>query len=650
MPARNLLNAALRIVGLALAGAICAAVGGVPAPAAGEGVRDVADELAPLYRPGLLPRYRSGSEVGMASSYDRSGGNDDGFSGRHSYIRKEGERRLVLAELDGPGVVHRIWTPTPTDDPVAFYFDGEAIPRLRLRFSDLFSGKVFPFVRPIVGNEAGGYYSYVPIPFARSLKIVFEGERIQFHQIQYRRLPPGERVESFRTRWTAQQRAALDAAVRAWQAGRFPPPAGARLVETPFVLEPGQDVELFRAARGGRVLAIELEPAGILGGRYRDLLLRAEWDGQPGIHAPAADLFGFAYGRPAMRGLLLGVRDDVAYSSLPMPYDARASIHLAYARREGAGQPVVRGRARVWYSDVPRDRAREGRLYVTWRREVDPPRGKPYLLLDAPGPGHHVGTMLLAQGRKPGMTLFFEGDDVATIDGEVRLHGTGSEDAFNGGWYAMADRWDRGVSLPLHGALDYSLPMARTGGYRFQTADSSAFERSFRLTFEHGPEGNAEPVDYTSLAFHYGEHPSVHGTAPVPELRVNPSPREHMYFPQLMRMTIAGGTTVEHGEDLVVRAQDEGFVRLSLDELPAGRYQLYLSYSARPDGAEFSVWQRQRLVGDWRTSASATVRYLERQPVGEIGIGEGQDTVTIRTRAEGGKVFSFRHLVLERID
>ena len=619
--------------------------------AAGSRARDVADELAPLYRPDLLPRYRIGSVVGMASSYDRSGGNDDGFSGRHSYLRKEGERRLVLADLKGPGVIHRIWTPTPTDAPVAFYFDGEDTPRLRLPFSDLFSGKAFPFVRPIVGNEAGGYYSYVPIPFARSLKIVFEGERIQFHQIQYRLLPAGERIESFRTQWSDAQRAALDAAVDAWQRNDLPRPQGVRVVETPFTLAPGQEAELFRASRGGRIVAFELEPAELFGGRDKDLLLRAAWDGESAIDAPAADFFGFAYGRPAMRGLLLGAEDGIAYSRLPMPYDASASLRLAYEHRAGAHQPPVRGRARVWYSDDPRDRDREGRLYATWRREIDPARGEPYLLLEAGGRGHHVGTVLLAQGLKAGMTTFFEGDDVATIDGDMRLHGTGSEDAFNGGWYALADRWDRTVSLPLHGALDYNLPMARTGGYRFLPADKSSFEHDFRLTIEHGPENNAEPVDYTSIAFHYGEHPSARVVRPAQALRVNPEPREHMYFPQLMRLTTGNGTTVENVDDLVVRADEDGFVRVSLDEVPEGRYRLYLSYSLMPDGVEFSVWQRQRLVGDWRPSWAARERAVERQPVGELDLRHDNDTLTIKTRAgRGGNAFRLRRLILERLD
>jgi hypothetical protein len=143
----------------------------------------VSSELRQLYRFDTLPRYRQKSLIGMTSSFDRTGGNDDGFSGKYSFIRKEGAKRLVLAELQGPGLVHRIWTPTPTPDMIAFYFDGEPTPRLRLPFSELFSGKTFPFVRPVVGNEVGGYYSYVPLPYARSLKIVLEGEKIEFQQI-----------------------------------------------------------------------------------------------------------------------------------------------------------------------------------------------------------------------------------------------------------------------------------------------------------------------------------------------------------------------------------------------------------------------------------------------------------------------------------
>jgi hypothetical protein len=65
-----------------------------------------------------LARFRP-VEVGMFSSYDRTGLNDDGFSGTHSFLRKDGDG-LVIAELKGPGALTRIWTPTPIDAPIEF--------------------------------------------------------------------------------------------------------------------------------------------------------------------------------------------------------------------------------------------------------------------------------------------------------------------------------------------------------------------------------------------------------------------------------------------------------------------------------------------------------------------------------------------------
>jgi len=109
-------------------------IGSFLAVAKGEGVPAVEQ----LHRLDLLPRLKQSIRVGFVSSYDRTGGNDDGFSGKYSFVRKEAGG-LVLADLKGPGVIHRIWTPTPTDDETEFYFDGESSPRIRLKFRDLFT-------------------------------------------------------------------------------------------------------------------------------------------------------------------------------------------------------------------------------------------------------------------------------------------------------------------------------------------------------------------------------------------------------------------------------------------------------------------------------------------------------------------------------
>jgi hypothetical protein len=150
----------------------------------------------PLPRPGVeelhridaLPAFRRSVKVGGVSSYDRTGGNDDGFNGTYSFVRKE-PAGLVIADLKGPGVIYRIWTPTPSEEILEFYFDGEASPRLSLPFMDLFSGKRYPFLNPLVGIGAGGFYSYVPLAYKESVKVVVKSDRFHFYQINYATYP-----------------------------------------------------------------------------------------------------------------------------------------------------------------------------------------------------------------------------------------------------------------------------------------------------------------------------------------------------------------------------------------------------------------------------------------------------------------------------
>ena len=63
-----------------------------------------------MYRLDLLPRLKQSVKVGCVSSYDRSGGNDDGFSGKYSFLCKE-EGGLGIADLEGPGMIYRIHAP-----------------------------------------------------------------------------------------------------------------------------------------------------------------------------------------------------------------------------------------------------------------------------------------------------------------------------------------------------------------------------------------------------------------------------------------------------------------------------------------------------------------------------------------------------------
>jgi len=148
-------------------------------------------------------------------------------------------------------------------------------------------------------------------------------------------------------------------------------------------------------------------------------------------------------------------------------------------------------------------RENEGRFYAIWRRENPTTKGKPFTFVETEGRGHIVGFIQQSQGLESGNTYFFEGDDQTTIDGELVIHGTGSEDLYNGGWYDVTGRWDSKRSFPLSGCLGYKKHLGRTGGYRFFLGDAYSYRKSVLQTIEHAPTGNNLLNDYCAVTFLY---------------------------------------------------------------------------------------------------------------------------------------------------
>ena len=615
------------------------------------------NEVEQLKRVDLLPQYRHNQIIEQESSWDRTHGNDDGFSGEYSYIRKE-NGHLVLAEFEGPGVLNRFWTPTPTEDTLAFYFDGEKTPRLRIKFMDLFSGEVYPFTKPVVGNEIGGYYSYIPIPFSKSLKIVFEGDHIMFHQIQYRQLP-GVQVETWTGQFTEKDKQLLSEVNALWSdisptVNNYTSGISSDVEsqELTFTLQPGEEVAFFESDKGGRIVGFDIDGGTSFEGLHKDVILSATWDNEDveAIYSPVADYFGYAFGEPAMRSIVMGRHGTTNYSYLPMPYDNSAEMKLIYEKREGVQQNPISVTTKVFYNNNKRNSEDEGKLYTVWRREI-PEIGDFYTFLDTKGKGHYVGTVHHAQGLRPGMTLFWEGDDTTYVDGKMRLHGTGSEDYYNGGWYAILDRWDRGISMPIHGSLDYSLPMGRTGAYRFFLSDKMSFENEIYHGMEHGEVGNDFPVDYATVAFYYGAEPLKEKMEPAEELREVYLPTKHIYFPQLFDITLERGIQAIFGRGLEMTSFGNGALRIMLNDVPEGRYRILFNYHETPEGADFQIWQRQNKLTDWISTKSNKDSYRENIEIGEIHLTPQTNSITIQVRDnEDANKFELTLITLERID
>ena len=604
-----------------------------------------ATEIEKLGNISNLPYYWEGTTVKQFSSYDLTGNNDDGFSGKYSFIRKNKDSSLVIFEDKGNGVINRIWTPTPTSDTLDFYFGGAKKPNYSIKFSDLFTGKIYPFIAPLVGNELGGFFSYLPIPYKNGCKIVSRGKKMEFYQIQYRTYAKAASVKTFTADLDQAAKEALAQLGKTWASAAQP--AG-EVLHKEAVLHPGSTLILAELTNGGRITGIKLRHADVFRGLTKSVFIKITWDNerQPAVFAPVADFFGYAYGKESMQSLLLGSADNTNYIYFPMPFEKSAKIELVYLENlNGGSSKSIAIAADIYMVDKKYDASREGKFYAYWNPEKHTKPGIPHTFLAGKGKGHYVGTILQAQGLNPGMTLFFEGDDVTHIDGELRIHGTGSEDYFNGGWYALLDRWDRKMSLPLHGSLDYSLPFARTGGYRLFISDKMPFAKEITHTIEHGPEQNNKPGDYTSIAMYYAAQSiTTDQPQPVDEMMKIYIPDTLMVYPQLMQYTIGGAVKIEGN---ILHTTTGGQVKIDLSEIPAGKYKLYADMEKSPDGAEVMVWQRQKQLTDWISFNAEKRDFIPANFLCDIDLDDFKNAITLHIKRDESKsIVNISRLIL----
>ncbi len=601
-----------------------------------------------------------------------------GSAASTSFVRKE-PSGLVIAELEGPGLIYRIHTPTPTDDLIEFYFDNEAAPRLRLKVAELFDGTHAPFLAPLVGAGSGGRYSYVPIAYQGSCKIVVKADTFQFYDINFARFAAGFALKTYEDPPSPAFLAALDKAraLLATAAGsdisRSLVPAGTRLetARTSGTLAPGRTLPLFESSGPGRIAGIRLAPASALAGKARDILIRAYWDDatEPAIVCPVGDFFGASFGEPAVESLLLGTvaSTDTDYIYFPMPFERSARLELVSERTSG---PAIDVTAEVTFAALGKA-ADEGRFYCRWNRENPTRSGVPFTYLQAAGRGHVVGVILQAQGMEPGATEFFEGDDVAVVDGAVAIPGTGSEDSFNGGWYDVPGRWESRRSYPLSGCLDYKKPLGRTGGYRFLVTDSYAYRKTIDYTIEHGPEKNQVPTDYTSVVFFYSvDEPSPASAITPAAARRVADPQRVIFVPgwnvpihtASLRNATLGKETAKIGDRsaryLAMKTTGEDVfgphhVSFICDIPTAGRYRVGVKAVVGPDQGILRVFRDDIPAGEAVNLYSPERSLSAILPLGVYDMKEGPNTLflhlTGKDARSAGVNFELVEIVFEKM-
>ena len=261
----------------------------------------------------------------------------------------------------------------------------------------------------------------------------------------------------------------------------------------------------------------------------RKILFRMYWDGEeyPSVEVPMGDFFGIGHGAArnfVSAPLQMSPEGGRGFNCWwPMPFSDGARIEVENQCDTDVGALYFY----IDYDEYGEPEPGLGRFHATWHRE-NPTVGVPdegldnrewlsggenldgagnYVILEAEGKGHYVGCNVNVHNlRETGeFNWYGEGDDMIFIDGEPlpSIAGTGTEDYYGMSWCPTQEYCAPYHGLPLPGGPNWS---GKITWYRYHILDPIYFERSIRVTIEHG-HANRRSDDYSSTAYWYQTEP-----------------------------------------------------------------------------------------------------------------------------------------------
>lgn len=353
----------------------------------------------------LYQKPEAGERNAQSSSYNRASRIENGerigwFENRdRGYFLREikinGRTEQVMADIDGPGVIVRIWSANPAGT-LRIYLDDAAEPVLETEFALLFSGDLGdPFVEPFSGFRSRGANLYFPIPFAKRAVVTCEGSTGLFYHVNHRQFPVGTKVETFS--FAAAKRAKPVADVVAARLSEpydtWSAPVGCISRQIHWKLGQGEKASLDLAGPAS-IVAIQLRAiAADLENSLRDTVITITWDDlqSPSVWAPLGDFFGTGPGFNPYNALPCGMLPaGLMYSHWVMPFASKARIEV---HNEGSQPITLFGRIitrPINWSDSS--------LYfhAKWLTEYPIPARpfRDWCMVKADGPGRFVGTSL----------------------------------------------------------------------------------------------------------------------------------------------------------------------------------------------------------------------------------------------------------------
>jgi len=598
---------------------------------------DLLKQLTDLDR---LTHLQTGTRAGQYSSWHRNEREQWAFNAdAGQYLRVEENGEAVMMDQDGPGCIFRIWSANP-QGTLRIYLDGATTPTYELDFNGLFTGDNPPFLKPLVykrGEQQSASDCYVPIPFARHIRICADKAHGQFYHFNYLRYPDDWSVPSFRLPLTAEETAALQAAAKAWGEPADPKPKLPKqaTIRRAVTLEPGKTLNLADLKGPGQVRAIRMKVDCAQRYFWRKLVLKGTWDGAewPQVLAPIGPFFGFDWKTAEYGSLIAGCRNGLCSFYYPMPFRRSATLELrsflelpAQVEYEVEWAPAEAAEDMVYF-------------FARWRQEPDSPT-LDYPFIETAGRGHLVGVSLQVDHPTPGW--WGEGDEKVWVDDDdfPPWIGTGSEDYFGDAWGI------RYLPEPSFGCSLDEYP--RTCPYRWHFLDFIPFEKRLRMTIENygcWPRFEEHETEYSSVTYWY----QAELTPPFERLRgvtytggtkYLQTPEKQEYRTDLFRDITAADVTTSglnvpfalEAEDLLGEAVKAGKGKVITDT------QLAYEFS-RERAVDFGTVKAGDVPAEFRVAAKPgvylpTIYTTPEEGAAELSLRVGERAVSVIGRPE----------------
>jgi len=452
--------------------------------------------------------------------------NSDGFGGEpipnfEKVLREpdaNGTGEYLIVDVNGPGAIVRLWTAAISGN-VRMCIDGSQTPVYEGSADDFFHRpydhfaqvndiNVDRFRRMIYQRDA----SYAPIPFAKSLRVVWTGniKDIHFYQLQVRLYDEDTPIASFCPEDIHTYRETIDRVtlVLSDPDKNLAPRSQRRPELFDLSLGPSDKKTLIRLDGPLAIEQLSLQlSAKDLDMALRQTVLQITFDGYPWsqVQSPVGDFFGAAPGINPYQSLPFVVRPDgTMICRFVMPFERACKIELYnFGKQPVSAKCTVLSMPFVWDEQAMHFRARwrADHNLIASNREV---QDLPFLL--AHGKGVYVGTTVYLMNPSPVPTSYGnwwgEGDEKVFVDDDrvPSIFGTGSEDYFNYSW-SSPDIF----AWPYCGQPRNDGPGNRgfVTNYRWHVLDSIPFKNNIRFYMELFSHERTPGLSYARIGYHY---------------------------------------------------------------------------------------------------------------------------------------------------